>query len=49
VTVSIELLGVTLDYPVYSVRAQSLRTSVMNMAVGGRLMKDQRDIAVVGR
>ena len=44
---SIELFGVTLDYPVYSVRAQSLRSSVMKMAVGGRLMKDQRDIAVV--
>jgi lipopolysaccharide transport system ATP-binding protein len=44
---SIELLGVTLDYAVYSVRAQSLRSSVMNLAVGGRFMKDQRDIAVV--
>lgn len=44
---SIELFGVTLDYPVYSVRAQSLRSSMMKMAVGGRLMKDQRDIAVV--
>lgn len=46
-TVSIELMGVTLDYPVYSVRAQSLRSSVMNLAVGGRFMKDQRDIAVI--
>jgi lipopolysaccharide transport system ATP-binding protein len=44
---SIELFGVTLDYPVYSVRAQSLRSSVAKLAVGGRLMKDQRDIAVV--
>jgi lipopolysaccharide transport system ATP-binding protein len=44
---SIELFGVTLDYPVYSVRAQSLRSSVMNLAVGGRFMKDQRDVAVV--
>ena len=44
---SLELFGVTLDYPVYSVRAKSLRSSVMNMAVGGRLMKDQSDTAVV--
>lgn len=43
----LELFGVTLDYPVYSVRAQSLRSSVAKLAVGGRLMKDQRDIAVV--
>lgn len=46
-TASIELYGVTLDYAVYSVRAQSLRTSVMNMAIGGRFMKDQRDITVI--
>lgn len=46
-TTSIELFGVTLDYPVYSVRAQSIRSSVMNLAVGGRFMKDQRDIAVI--
>lgn len=46
-TVSVELLGVTLDYAVYSVRAQSLRSSMMNLAIGGRFMKDQRDIAVV--
>lgn len=45
--VSVELFGVTLDYPVYSVRAQSLRTSVMDLAVGGRFMKDQHDIAVI--
>lgn len=46
-SVSIELYGVTLDYAVYSVRAQSLRTSVMTMAVGGRFMKDQRDVTVI--
>ncbi|MBW3560138.1 MAG: ABC transporter ATP-binding protein [Proteobacteria bacterium] len=44
---SLELFGVTLDYPVYSVSAKSLRSSVMNLAVGGRLMKDQSDTAVV--
>jgi lipopolysaccharide transport system ATP-binding protein len=43
----IELNGVTLDYAVYSVRAQSLRNAVMNMAVGGRLLKNQRDVTVV--
>ncbi len=47
VSTSLELFGVTLDYPVYSVRAKSLRSSVMNLAVGGRLMKDQSDTAVV--
>jgi lipopolysaccharide transport system ATP-binding protein len=43
----IELNAVTLDYAVYSVRAQSLRSAVMNMAVGGRLLKNQRDTTVV--
>jgi lipopolysaccharide transport system ATP-binding protein len=47
VTTSVELFGVTLDYPVYSVRAKSIRSSVMNMAVGGRFMKDNHDIAVI--
>lgn len=46
-SVSIELFGVTLDYAVYSVRAQSIRSSVMNLAVGGRFMKDNRDITVI--
>jgi hypothetical protein len=45
----IELNAVTLDYAVYSVRAQSLRNAVMNMAVGGRLLKNQRDVTVVAR
>jgi lipopolysaccharide transport system ATP-binding protein len=44
---SVELFGVTLDYAVYSVRAQSLRSSVLGMAVGGRLMKDQQDVTVI--
>ena len=43
----VELNAVTLDYAVYSVRAQSLRNAVMNMAVGGRLLKNQRDVTVV--
>ena len=46
-SVSLELFGVTLDYPVYSVRAKSIRSSVMTMAVGGRFMKDNHDIAVI--
>ncbi len=46
-TTSIELFGVTLDYAVYSVRAQSLRSSVLGMAVGGRFMKDQHDVTVI--
>lgn len=44
---SIELRGVTLDYPVYSVKAQSLRNAVMNLAVGGRLMRTRGDMMVV--
>jgi ABC-type polysaccharide/polyol phosphate transport system ATPase subunit len=33
-----------LVYPVLSVRAQSLRNSVLNVAVGGRLLQDGRDV-----
>ncbi len=44
---SISLRGVTLDYPVYSVRAKSLRGSLLNVAVGGSLMKNKSDMAVV--
>jgi lipopolysaccharide transport system ATP-binding protein len=44
---SIQLSGVGLDYPIYSVRAQSLRNTVVNIAVGGRLMRDQHDMTVV--
>ncbi|MGC1302310.1 MAG: ABC transporter ATP-binding protein [Caulobacteraceae bacterium] len=46
-TCSIRLDGVTLDYYIYSVRAQSLRNAVFNMAVGGKLYKEQGDITVV--
>jgi lipopolysaccharide transport system ATP-binding protein len=44
---SIRLDNVTLDYFIYSVRAQSLRNAVFNLAVGGKLYKDQGDITVV--
>ena len=46
-TCSVRLDNVTLDYYVYSVRAQSLRNAVFNLAVGGRLYKDQGDVTVV--
>ncbi len=44
---SIRLDGVTLDYFVYSVKAQSLRNAVFNLAVGGNLYKSQGDVTVV--
>ncbi len=40
----IELKNVSLNYPIYSMRAQSLRNSIANLAVGGRLLKDGRDV-----
>ena len=43
----VRLDNVTLDYYVYSVRAQSLRNAVFNLAVGGKLYKDQGDVTVV--
>ena len=46
-TASILLNSVTLDFPVYSVRAQSLRSAVFSLAVGGKLFRDTGDIAVV--
>ncbi len=36
-----------LDFTVYSLRAQSIRTAVMNAAVGGRLLKDRNDQVTV--
>jgi len=44
---SIELNGVTLDYAIYSVRAQSLRSAMLDIAVGGRLLKNQQDVTVI--
>ncbi len=43
----IKLTGVTLDYTIYSVRAQSLRNLALNMAIGGKLYKNQGDITVM--
>jgi lipopolysaccharide transport system ATP-binding protein len=44
---SVRLDGVTLDYFIYSVKAQSLRNAVFNLAVGGNLYKSQGDVTVV--
>jgi lipopolysaccharide transport system ATP-binding protein len=46
-TTSIDLKGVTLDYNLYSVKAQSLRNAVLNVAVGGRLIKSGRDVTTL--
>ena len=43
----VELRGVELTYPVYSVRAQSLRNAIGNLAVGGKLLKDGHDVIYV--
>jgi ABC-type polysaccharide/polyol phosphate transport system ATPase subunit len=40
----IELHGVELAYPIYSVRAQSLRNTIADMAVGGKLLKNGQDV-----
>jgi ABC-type polysaccharide/polyol phosphate transport system ATPase subunit len=40
----IELKNVNLAYPIYSIRAQSLRNSIANLAVGGKLLKDGQDV-----
>jgi lipopolysaccharide transport system ATP-binding protein len=46
-THSITLSGVELDYYIYSVRAQTLRTAMFNMAVGGKMYRKGNDLAVV--
>ncbi len=43
----IEAVAVSLEYPIYSVKAQSLRNAVMNLAVGGTLLKNSSDIIFV--
>ncbi|ESQ82312.1 hypothetical protein AEAC466_18365 [Asticcacaulis sp. AC466] len=40
----VELKSVDLVYPIYSVRAQSLRNLIANLSVGGKLLKDGSDI-----
>lgn len=41
---TIRLSSVDLSYPIYSMRAQSIRNTLANFAVGGNLLKDGRDI-----
>jgi len=43
----IEVNGVTLEYPIYSIRGQSLRNTVFNLAIGGKLLRDNRDVIFV--
>ncbi len=43
----VDLRNVSLDYNIYSVRAQSLRNALVNMTVGGVLMRNSRDLTVV--
>lgn len=43
----IELSNVDLTYPIYSVRAQSLRNTIANLAVGGTVLKDGHDVVFV--
>ena len=43
----VKLNGVELSYPVYSIRAHSLRNTIANLAVGGKLLKDGQDIVYV--
>ena len=40
----IELAGVDLAYPFYSIRAQSIRNTIANLAVGGKLLRDGKDV-----
>lgn len=44
--VSIELENVSLTYPIYGVNARSLKNSLINIAVGGRLDKEGSGIKV---
>lgn len=44
----IELNQVSLAYPIYSIRAQSLRNTIADLAVGGKLLRDGRDVIHVG-
>jgi lipopolysaccharide transport system ATP-binding protein len=43
----IKLTNVDLDYFVYSMRSQSLRSAVFNLAVGGKMYKAAGDVAAV--
>jgi len=40
----VDLRNVDLAYPVYSIRAQSLRNTIANLAVGGKLLRNGHDV-----
>lgn len=40
----IRLNSVELSYPIYSMRAHSIRNAIANIAVGGKLLRDGKDI-----
>ncbi|ESQ88882.1 sugar ABC transporter ATP-binding protein [Asticcacaulis sp. AC460] len=40
----VEINGVELSYPIYSIRAHSLRNTLVNLAIGGKLLKDGQDV-----
>ncbi len=44
---SIRLDDVQLIYPIYSIRAQSLRHAMINLAIGGRLLRGNNDVVHV--
>lgn len=46
-TAIVNLNSVELRYPIYSIRAHSLRNTIANMAVGGKLLKDGQDIIYI--
>jgi ABC-type polysaccharide/polyol phosphate transport system ATPase subunit len=43
----VELYSVTVDLPIYATSARSLRKTVLNASVGGRLMRDRHEHVVV--
>lgn len=40
----VEFQAVDLVYPMYSIRAQSLRNAVLDMTIGGKFLRDGRDV-----
>lgn len=43
----VDVSNVELTYPIYSVRAQSLRNTIANLAVGGSVLRDGHDVVFV--
>jgi lipopolysaccharide transport system ATP-binding protein len=44
---TVSLNSVSLAYPIYSIRAASLRNTLANMAIGGKLLRDGQDVIYV--